>query len=172
MDGRDMAFGKGLGVWADANNVNLVGSFFEDINPDNIEGYADAKGGSGQALLDYLKKKGMENLPIFLWGFSAGGQFCYEFACWRPELVKSFVANKGGFYYTALAPPATRQIPGLLFTGQFDAHFRQAILTGIFLMNMRDKDCNWQHYPEMTGHDPGNSLGISLDHFADILTKF
>ena len=53
----------------------------------------------------------------FAWGMSAGGQFDYEFASWKPERVVAFVVNKGGIYYTALTPRATREVPALLFIG-------------------------------------------------------
>ena len=44
------------------------------------------------------------SVPLVLWGQSAGGQFNYEFTCWKPERVLAFVVNKGGIYYTHLAP--------------------------------------------------------------------
>jgi pimeloyl-ACP methyl ester carboxylesterase len=36
---------------------------------------------------------------------SAGGQFNYEFAAWKPDRVAAFVVNKGGIYYTAKGTP-------------------------------------------------------------------
>ena len=44
------------------------------------------------------------NAPLLLWGMSAGGEFNYEFAVWKPERVAAFIVNKGNFYYTALVP--------------------------------------------------------------------
>jgi len=60
----------------------------------------------------------MTDAPLILWGHSAGGQYNYEFACWKPDRVIAFIVNKGGFYYTALAPKATRNVPGLFYTGE------------------------------------------------------
>lgn len=170
-DGRDFPDYRGMRKWADRHSVATVGCKFEDINPDAIEGYADAKGGSGQALLDFLAKQKLSNLPIYLWGFSAGGQFNYEFACWKPELVKAFVVNKGGFYYTALAPEATRRIPGLFFTGRTDQLNRRAIVIGIYLMNKRDPNCVWDFVDEDTGHLMGDSLKLGLEFFERELSK-
>ena len=68
---------------------------------------------------------------------SAGGEFNYEFVCWKPERVVAFVVNKGNIYYTALAPKAARSVPGILFTGGKDLEFRTSTITGLFAMNRR-----------------------------------
>ena len=90
-----------------------------------IEEDAAVSRGSGQALLDALAGLGdrlghteLGSAPLLLWGMSAGGQFNYEFAAWKPERVAAFVVNKGGIYYTAQIPKAAREVPGLLFTGE------------------------------------------------------
>lgn len=168
-DGKWMVNHRTFRDWANTHKVAIVGCHFEDIDPSNIEGYADASGGSGQALLDFLAEKKLDKLPIFLWGFSAGGQFNHEFACWRPELVKAYVVNKGGFYYTALAPPRTREIPALYFVGNHDDLFRQYILHGIVKMNQRDYKCKWKLVVEDVGHDPGDSVQQGLNFFSQHL---
>ena len=168
-DGRDMIHWKELRTFCEKHQLALVGSHFEDIDPKAIEGYADASGGSGQALLDYLEKRNLGKVPIFLWGFSAGGQFNYEMANFAPQRIKAFVVNKGGFYYTALANPLTRKIPALFFTGIYDDYFRQQSIKGIFFMNKRDRECNWHLIQEECGHDPMNSLETSLEFFEGII---
>ena len=60
----------------------------------------------------------LADAPLLLWGMSAGGEFNYEFAAWKPERVVAFVVNKGNVYYTGLASDAARRVPGLLFTGR------------------------------------------------------
>ena len=170
-DGRDLVHSKAFKKFSKENECALIGCFFEDIDPTAIEGYADASGGSGQALLDFIEKEGWGHLPIFLWGFSAGGQFNYEMTCWAPERIAGFVVNKGGFYYTALAPPATRATPGLFFIGNHDDLFRQYIVAGIYMMNKRDHNCIWQLVEEPVGHDPGDSVELSLEFFKEILEK-
>ena len=170
-DGRFMPNLPSLRKWADEHKCATIGCHFEDINPQNIEGYADAKGGSGQALLDYIAKYNLEHLPIFTWGFSAGGQFSYEFACFVPNRVAGFVVNKGGFYYTALAPPETRKIPAIFFTGNKDAMFRQYIICGLYLMNKRDEQCKWELVQEEVDHVPGDSLKLGLELFEKVLAK-
>lgn len=172
-DGRNMIYWKPFRDFARTHHVALVGCHFEDQVPGQIEDYSDASGGSGQALLDFIEssKDLPSNVPLFLWGHSAGGQFNYEFACWAPERVGAFVVNKGGFYYHALAPPATRKLPALFITGGKDAISRQAIIIGIYLMNNRDEACRWELLTEEDiGHDLGTSVTAGLDLFARQLT--
>jgi hypothetical protein len=68
---------------------------------------------------------------------SAGGQFYYEFAAWKPERVIAFVVNKDGIYYTALTPRASRDVPGMLFIGGKDLDSRVQTITGLFAVNRR-----------------------------------
>jgi hypothetical protein len=77
----------------------------------------------GRALLDALRAFSersnhpeLVNAPLLLWGFSAGGEFNYEFTAWKPERVVAFVVNKGGIYFSALLPAAARRVPGLLLS--------------------------------------------------------
>ena len=144
-DGRPMAEEAFWQDFARAHQLALVGCFFKDKPHENmnIEEYARASAGSGQALLDAIGKftlvaPGLDaNAPLLLWGHSAGGEFNYEFACWKPERVIAFVVNKGGYYFTHLAPAATRKVPGIFFVGEKDEEFRIASVRGIFAINRR-----------------------------------
>ena len=109
------------------------------------------------------------NAPLLLWGMSAGGQFNYEFVAWKPARVAAFVVNKGGIYYTALAPATARQVPGILFTGGKDLAFRTNTIVGLFAVNRR-AGALWAlaSEPEV-GHVVGNSRDVALVFFAEIL---
>ena len=74
--------------------------------------------GSGQALIEAINELSetsdhpeLSKSPLAFWGISAGGQFSYEFACWKPERIITFVLNKGGIYYIALAPQNCTKCP-------------------------------------------------------------
>jgi len=121
-DGRAMAQDTVWQAFAAKNKLAIVACRFTDKPHDQnfIEDYVNVSHGSGQALIDMLGKFGartqhpeLANAPLLFWGMSAGGQFDYEFAAWKPERVAAFVVNKGGIYYTALTPRATREIPAL-----------------------------------------------------------
>src|SRR5262249_13465445 len=116
-DGRPMAEDANWQDFASRNKLALVGCRITDKPHDQsfIEEYANASQGSGQALLSALstfasrtQHKELSAAPLLLWGMSAGGEFNYEFAAWKPERVVAFVVNKGGIYYTALTSRASR----------------------------------------------------------------
>lgn len=145
-DGRDMVYDTLWQKIAARHGFALLGCYYTDKNHPHmeIEEYADVKNGSGQALLDVLRKLSestghpeLSEAPLALWGMSAGGEFNYEFVCWKPERVVTFIVNKGGVYYSALAPAAAWEVPGVFITGEKDSPFRNNIIKGIFSINRR-----------------------------------
>jgi hypothetical protein len=129
-------------------------------------------------LLDILGKFGsrtqhpeLSNVPLLFWGMSAGGQFDYEFAAWKPERVVAFVVNKGGIYYTALTPRATREVPALLFIGGKDLESRVNTITGLFALNRRG-GALWALTEEPNAaHVVGRSRDLSIVFFDDVLAQ-
>jgi len=100
---------------------------------------------------------------------SAGGQFNYEFAAWKPERVIAFVVNKGGIYYTALTSRATREVPAMLFIGGKDLESRVSTITGLFALNRRG-GALWALADEpAAGHIVGRSRDMSIIFFDDVL---
>jgi dienelactone hydrolase len=160
------------------HGLALLGCYFTDRRHENmfIEEYTKVDEGSGQALLDALADLAgqsghpeLADAPLAFWGMSAGGQFNYEFACWRPGRTITFVLNKGGIYYTALAPQAARGVPGLLFVGEKDSPFRNGIINGIFSMNRR-ADALWALTVEPGAvHEAARSLELSEIYFDEVI---
>ena len=145
-DGRDMVYDTLWQKIAARHDFALLGCYFTDKNHPHmeIEEYADAKNGSGQALLDVLPEFSvtsshpeLSEAPLALWGMSAGGEFNYEFVCWKPERVIAFIVNKGGVYYSSLAPAGAWEVPGVFINGEKDSPFRNNIIKGIFSINRR-----------------------------------
>jgi dienelactone hydrolase len=145
-DGRTMVNDAAWQNLAKRYDLALLGCYYKDKVHENmdIENYADVKNGSGQAMIDILRtfsiRSGhleLANAPLALWGISAGGEFNYEFVCWKPERVIAFIVNKGGIYYSSLAPTAAWDVPGIFFTGEKDSPFRNNIIKGIFSINRR-----------------------------------
>jgi dienelactone hydrolase len=100
---------------------------------------------------------------------SAGGQFNYEFAAWKPERVVAFVVNKGGIYYSALVPRAAREVPALLFVGDKDLAFRTNTIAGLFAVNRR-AGALWALVAEPdTAHAVGRSRDLGAMFFADVM---
>ena len=166
--------------FARRHRLALLGCCFKDRPHENmnIEEYARAGDGSGPALLEALGRfaKATEHAegataPLLLWGHSAGGEFNYEFACWKPERVLAFVVNKGGYYFTHLAPPATRQIPGVFFIGGKDEEFRILSIRGIFAVNQR-AGAVWKLVTEPdVGHEVGATRQMASQFFEAILAS-
>ena len=177
-DGRDAVLDSVWQKFAVNNRVALVASQLTDKPHDDgfIEEYVDVSRGSGQTLLDALtffalksNHSEITSAPLLLWGMSAGGQFNYEFVSWKHERVAAFVVNKGGIYYTALAPAAARQVPGILFTGGKDLEFRTNTIVGIFAVNRR-AGALWALANEAdVGHVVGKSRDVALVFFAEVL---
>ncbi len=179
-DGRPMADEPFWQEFAARQRLAIVACRFTDKPHDQsfIEEYVNVSRGSGQALLDALSafasKSGHAELasaPLLLWGMSAGGQFDYEFVAWKPERVVAFVVNKGGIYYTALAPKAAREVPGLLFIGEKDLDSRITMISGLAALNRRG-GALWALTEEPgVGHAVARSRELGAMLFAEVLPR-
>lgn len=173
-DGRGMIKSPEWIKYATENNLLLCGCYFEDEQPAGIEVYCDMLSGSGDALIEAITTYGhiigvfLDETPLLLWGFSAGGQFNYEFTCMYPKKVKAFVVNKGGIYYTALASTDTRRVAGLFILGDADSWWRKDIVRGIYSVN-KHWGANWELCSEAMGHSEGRSAELGRTFFAKIL---
>ncbi|HUI56716.1 MAG TPA: hypothetical protein VLY04_17195 [Bryobacteraceae bacterium] len=177
-DGRPEADDPVWQAFAAKHKLALLGCNFTDKPHEQnfIEEYVAASQGSGQALLDSLAKLAgraghpeIATAPLLLWGMSAGGEFNYEFVAWKPERVMAFVVNKGGIYYTALAPRAARDVPGMLFVGGKDLEFRTSTIVGLFAVNRR-AGALWALAEEPgAAHAVGRSRDVATVFFEDVL---
>jgi poly(3-hydroxybutyrate) depolymerase len=177
-EGRTMVDDPFWQAFAVQHHVALLGCHFTDKPHDQgfIEEYVDVAKGSGPALVASLAALGttshhpeIATAPLMLWGMSAGGEFDYEFAAWKPERVIAFVVNKGNIYYTALTPLATRRTPALLFTGGKDLDFRINTINGLFAVNRRG-GALWALTEEPgIGHEVGRSKELGAMLFEDML---
>lgn len=177
-DGRPQAQDTLWQQFAAKHHLALVAAQMTDRPHEQsfIEEYVNVSKGSGQALLDAIaafatksNHPELVNAPLLMWGMSAGGQFNYEFVAWQPERVIAFVVNKGGIYYTALAPRAARAVPGMLFVGGKDLAFRTNTIAGIFAVNRR-AGALWAYAEEPSaGHIVGRSREVATVFFEDML---
>jgi dienelactone hydrolase len=177
-DGRPQVDDEFWRAFATRLNLGLVGCRFTDKPHEQmfIEHYVNVSQGTGQALLDALssfaKRSGhaeVADAPLMLWGMSAGGEFNYEFAAWKPDRVVAFVVNKGNVYYTALASEAARRVPGLLFTGEQDLEYRIQAVNGLFGINRR-AGALWALTQEPgVGHAVARSRDLAAMLFEDMI---
>src|SRR5262245_3960052 len=164
--------------FARQHRVALVGCRFTDKQHEQmfIEHYVEVAKGSGQALVDALTRFGsranhpeLASAPLLLWGMSAGGEFNYEFAAWKPERVVAFIVNKGNVYYTALASQAARNVPGMMFIGETDLAFRNQTILGLFAVNRRGGALWGLAQEPGIGHAVGRSRDFAGIFFEDML---
>jgi dienelactone hydrolase len=165
--------------FATRHHVALVGCRFTDKQHDQmfIEHYVEVSKGTGQALLDTLGRFAtrsnhaeLATAPLMLWGMSAGGEFNYEFAAWKPERVVAFIVNKGNVYYTALASQAARNVPGMMFIGEKDLEFRNHTIQGLFAINRR-AGALWGLAQEPgIGHEVGRSRDFAGMFFEEMMS--
>ena len=160
------------------HDLALLGVYLTDKRHPQmfIEEYVDVARGSGAALLEavdrFASESGHPELnrgPLLLWGMSAGGQFNYEFALWKPERVLAFVVNKGGIYYSAQASEAAQQVPGFFFIGEEDIEFRNDIIQGIFSINRR-AGALWALAVEPgVSHEVAGSKDMAIQFFDELI---
>ena len=81
----------------------------------------------------------------------------------------AFVVNKGGIYYTALTPRATRDVPALLFIGGKDLESRVNTITGLFALNRRGGALWALHREPSAAHIVGRSRDMSIMFFDDVI---
>lgn len=177
-DGRPMADDEFWQAFAKRNTLAIVACRFTDKPHDQsfIEEYVNVAKGSGQALVDVIASFANRSshpelaaAPLLFWGMSAGGQFNYEFAAWKPERVIAYIVNKGGIYYSALVPAAARKVPALLFIGEKDLAFRTNTIAGLFAVNRR-AGALWALVAEPdTAHAAGRSRDLGAMFFDDVL---
>ena len=177
-DGRAMAEDTVWQSFAIRHRLAIIACRFTDKKHDQgfIEEYIKVADGSGGALLTALahfaertKHPEVAGAPFLLWGMSAGGQFNWEFVAWKPERVIAFVVNKGGIYYSALLSKASREVPGILFTGGKDLEFRTNTINGVFAVNRRG-GALWALAEEPSAaHIVGRSRDVALVLYEEVL---
>jgi dienelactone hydrolase len=163
-------------TFATKHNFAIVGCCFNGGNKETGAPYYQASCGSGEALFeamrDFAEKSGhpeARTAPFVLWGFSAGGQFNYEFACWKPARVIAFVVNKGCDYRTFDTSKKTRNTPGVFFIGRKDLQHRIDAINKIFTLG-RKQGALWTLTVEPdAGHDIGRSWKMAIALFDAVI---
>lgn len=174
-DGRGMAGEVDWQNLATELQFGIIACFFQDVNNASAN-YCIADNGSGAALLealdafaDYSGHPEAKTALMVLWGHSAGGQFNFNFACWKPSRVLTFVVNKGAYYYRRTVPRATQKIPALFFLGQRDTQMRIDNITRVF-EKYKERGANWQLCKEIAAsHDVGKSQQLSIEFFKTVV---
>ncbi|MCE9588052.1 MAG: hypothetical protein K8R57_07035 [Verrucomicrobia bacterium] len=172
-DGRGLALDKEWQSLAQRTGCALIAL----LNRGNQNGiYYEVNHWSGELFLKGLAELSrtsghpeLNSAPLGFWGHSAGGQWNYNFACWKPERTFAFIANKGG-YYNGSATPAVRSIPALWMAGEKDTDLRIGNITSLYAENRR-RGALWGLLIEPgVDHAVGRSKEIGIVFLEDALT--
>jgi hypothetical protein len=169
-DGRKMLANPAWQSFALKYRLALVACFLQGGD------YYDAMRGTGAALLEALKEFAQQSghaevfqAPLLLYGESAGGQFDYDFALWKPDRVMAFVVNKGGYYDHDEPDSRTCSIPGLFFLGLKDSNLRIQAITGIWTEG-RKRGALWALAPQPnSGHEFSKTAAVARPFFDAVL---
>jgi hypothetical protein len=110
----------------------------------------------------------LHDVPLGFWGHSAGGQWNYNLACWKPERTFAFIANKGAYYDTP-ANPDVRLIPALWIAGEKDTDERIGNITSRYAESRR-RGAPWGLLLEAeVNHAAGRSKEIGMAFLEEAL---
>jgi len=136
--------------------------------------YQNPASGTGQAVDDALEafgekigQRGLEELPLVMWGHSAGGQFNYNYSQWEPDRILTFIVNKGG-YYVKPEEDDSHEIPAMFFLGTQDKDYRVEGITNIYLEGA-ENEALWCLFREPGGHGVGASLRYAMKYYRTII---
>ena len=169
-DGRGMVKDPAWQSLAQKYRLALVGCFLQGHE------YYEASQGTGDALLEALHQFSAESghpeifpAPLLLWGESAGGEFDYDFANWKPTQVMAFVVNKGAYYDSKPPNPQMCSTPGLFFLGKTDTPLRIKNITDLWTIG-RQKGALWALAPQPgSGHEFSKTPAIARTFFEAVL---
>ena len=171
-DGRPMANDPAFQALAEHTGAVLCACYMKGEQNGR---YDDPAYWSGPVLLRALQDLAVSShhpeiadAPLAFWGHSAGGQFNYNFTCWKPERVIAFIANKGA-YYTARTSDQLFLVPGLWFVGGKDQDERIQNITNLFVAGRR-RGAPWCLAVEPNiGHDVGRSKDAGIAYLEAVI---
>ena len=109
--------------FAKRNNLGVIALNYSSSEEDLSEtrrGYYWPERGSGQALLDEIKRDYGKDLPIILYGFSGGAQFVSRFVDWCPDRIVAWCAYSAQFWDYPKAGSKVTQARGIVACGDQD----------------------------------------------------
>lgn len=172
-DGRSMANDPEWMGLAQRTGCALIGCFIKGSQGGS---YYEVSHWSGDLLLKGLEELArlsnhseIESAALGFWGHSAGGQWNYNFACWKPERTFAFVVNKGA-YYVGITTPALREVPALWIAGAKDTEERIGNITSLYAENRRKgAPCGLLIEPGVD-HSVGRSKQIGMAFLEEALS--
>lgn len=159
-------------TFAEQNHIALCGlSFASPVKlTQQGKGYTYVERESGKILLDTIEAEfGRNDIPLLLYGYSAGARFSTSFLAWKPERVISWCASGVGTWPSL--PVAKDVAPGIVACGEFDAISYWGSLN--YFQTGRKKGYPWAWISlANTGHQQSQKLdGFVKAYFKLILSE-
>jgi hypothetical protein len=139
--------------------------------------YDNVSRGSGPALMrvidEFALRKEMpelKNVPLLLWGHSAGGMFSYAFTNWRPDIVAACTPVRSAEFVIEPSDSA-KNTPVMFQVGEYDdvIWVRSCI---DFCVDHRAQGALWGYAIEPGAtHQIAYSTDLSLPFFSAVLRK-
>jgi|APCry1669189034_1035192.scaffolds.fasta_scaffold17736_2 hypothetical protein len=172
-DGRSQALDKEWSLLAQRTGCALIGCFIKGSQGGS---YYEVNNWSGDLFLKGLRELArlsnhseIESAALGFWGHSAGGQWNYNFACWKPNRTFAFIANKGA-YYQGTTTAIVREVPALWIAGEKDTDERIGNITSLYAENRR-RGAPWSLLIEpAVNHAVGRSKEIGMTYLEDALS--
>ncbi len=127
-NGKSLARDANWISFAERNDLGILATSFASDPQKFYQGdiYYKADQGSGQVLLDAVQKAFGKDLPIVIYGFSAGADFVSHFVQWRPDRVVAWCAYSPVSDFDGNAK--TVLPPGLMACGDLDPRLGGALM--------------------------------------------
>lgn len=171
---------KGWREFAEETEAAIVACTFKalpeetDEEIENYVHYAAAQHGSGAVLeqaieqFDQMASRfSLKDLPLLIYGHSAGGQFAYGFSCHKPKRMIGFAAAKGGYYYPEPVD-GTYDVPGLMISGEQDLARRRKEIRSLFESH-RKHGAPWCWMEDAYGHGTASTLDVIFPYFKELI---
>ena len=138
-NGLGLANSKEWQEYAKEEHLAILAVYFKTFD-DSSPYYAEASGGSGDALvkaLEMISKKNdlsnISNLPFVMRGYSAGGVFSTNFSNFKPDRVIAFANIRGGNIDDISVN--NKSIPCIMLAGEYDNQLRNKAIKNAVLSN-------------------------------------
>ena len=155
--------------FAKRNNLGVIALNYSSSEEDlyqNRKGYYWPEQGSGQALLDEIKRVYGKDLPIILYGFSGGAQFVSRFVDWCPDRIIAWCAYSAQFWDYPKSGSKVTQARGIVACGDQDGMRWQPSFAFYYQGRKNNRPWIWVNISN-TGHNRSAKFERFVRQFFD-----
>jgi len=163
----DGAFFLSESEWCNFSKNNQLGLIALNYRSDESEiesgvskWYYQPDSGSGQALLDDIKRIYGRDLPILIYGFSGGAQFASRLVDWCPDRIIAWCAYSAQFWDYSECTKTVTKARGIVACGEGDNLRWQPSFSFYYKGRSNNRPWMWISLPN-TGH----ARNMKLENF-------